>query len=249
MKKLQFRKAVEHAQSEYPKEACGLLVDGVYVPMINRAEDPLRHFAISPEDFADAEDSGTVQMIIHSHPDQNSQPSGMDRKSCEASGLPWVIISVVEGKYASHDKIEPCGYSAPLVGRVFEHGVNDCLSIVLDFYKREYGIDLGEYEREDGWWNDADKDYYRELLPKAGFKQVYGALQKGDVVLMQIRARVPNHAGIYLGDDGIITTEPNLYPAKGSILHHMYGQDSRRDIYGGYWQECTASIWRHDSKA
>ena len=249
MKKLQFRKAVEHAQSEYPKEACGLLVDGVYVPMINRAEDPLKNFAISAEDFADAEDSGQVQMVIHSHPDQNCRASENDLRSCEASGLPWMIISVVEGEYADHCEIAPCGYSAPLVGRVFEHGVNDCLTIVLDFYKREYGIDLGQYEREDLWWENPEKDYYRELLPKAGFVRVYGQPNKGDVVLMQVRARVPNHAGVYLGNDGIITTEPHLYPAKGSILHHLYGQDSRRDIYGGYWQECTASIWRHESKA
>lgn len=250
MRKLQLKKAIEHAEREFPREACGLLIDGKYVPMVNRAESPEQDFVISAEDYAEAEDSGVVQMIIHSHPDKNCRPSALDLKACEASGIPWLIISVVEGKYADHATIKPEARVEPLVGRIFEHGVNDCLSIILDFYKREYGIDLGEYDREDGWWNEDDKDYYRELLPKAGFSKVgMTELRAGDVVLMQIRGKVPNHAAVYLGDSGIITTEPDLYPAPGSILHHMYGQDSKRDVYGGYWAEVTVSIWRHERKA
>jgi cell wall-associated NlpC family hydrolase len=58
-------------------------------------------------------------------------------------------------------------------------------------------------------------------------------IAKGDLILMQIRSRnrVPNHAAIYLGD--------------GMMLHHLHSRLSSRDIYGGYWQEVTRSIWRH----
>ncbi|KAG0739940.1 hypothetical protein G6F24_017181 [Rhizopus arrhizus] len=69
---------------------------------------------------------------------------------CEASGLPWHIVSV--GQLAGeaptcHDiqTIEPCGYVAPLEGRQFAHGILDCYSLVRDFYALELGITLSQY--------------------------------------------------------------------------------------------------------
>ncbi|SCZ75237.1 NlpC/P60 family protein [Pseudomonas sp. NFPP18] len=120
--------------------------------------------------------------------------------------------------------------------------MHDCLSIVLDFYCREMGIDLGQCEREDGWW-EKGRNLYLENLPAAGFVQV-SAPQHGDMVLMQTRSKVPNQAGVYLAD-GVLKTEPEHFPAPGTILHHLYSRDSKRDIYGGYWREVTVSYWRH----
>uniref|UniRef100_A0AB39BZV4 Minor tail protein n=1 Tax=Pakpunavirus sp. TaxID=2833053 RepID=A0AB39BZV4_9CAUD len=237
--------AKRHAESCYPRESCGLLVDGQYRPCRNIASTPSEHFVIDPADYKAAMRDGEVQAVVHSHPDYPAQPSVADRVACEESGLPWAIIPVEQGKAGKHVWLKPGGWQAPLIGREFAHGVHDCLSIVLDFYRREMGIDLGHYEREDGWW-DQGKDYYRELLPKAGFHPVSN-LQHGDVVLMQIRSPVPNHAGIYL-ESGVLASEPEHYPAPQSILHHLYGRDSKRDPYGGYWLEKTVSIWRHETQ-
>jgi proteasome lid subunit RPN8/RPN11 len=243
-----------HMISQFPREACGLLLEsGDYYPCENTAsgED---HFRISGEEWSKAEDLSPVVGVVHSHPNSTALPSESDRVSCEATEVPWYIYSVhmmdgqvsISGEYVLH----PSGYQSPLVGRPFEHGTLDCLTIILDYYRREMGIDLGNYPREDGWW-DAGKDYYRELLPKAGFVRVPGdpedvVLQKGDVVLMQIKSPVPNHAGIYLGEKGVPQSQPNLYAAPGSILHHLYGFDSKRDVYGGYWLKVTTGIWRYN---
>ena len=83
----------------------------------------------------------------------------------------------------------------------------------------------------------------QDNLPAAGFEKV-STLQHGDLVLMQIRSPVPNHAAIYLAD-GVLKTEPDHYPAPGSILHHLYNRDSKRDVYGGYWAEVTVGYWRY----
>ncbi|WP_404938387.1 Mov34/MPN/PAD-1 family protein [Pseudomonas sp. JDS08PS003] len=246
------RAAIErHALAEYPKECCGLLIrEGrkrVYVPCRNTAVTPSEHFRLAPEDYAAAEERGEMLAVIHSHPDCPPAPSEADRVACEASGLPWYILEVRKdddgtlrkGDWAS---LLPTGYQAPLIGRAFAHGIHDCLSIILDYYRRELGIELGSYQREDGWWEKGG-NLYLDHLPQAGFERV-NDLRQGDVVLMQIRSPVPNHAAIYLAD-GVLKSEPEHFPAPGSILHHLYGRDSKRDTYGGYWDEVTVSIWRH----
>lgn len=241
------QEAIDHALDAYPSESCGLVVDGEYVRCANQAEKPGEHFILSPADYKAAASRGEVQAIIHSHPDYPCAASEADLAGCEESELPWGIIEVRQGRYVRHRWYEPQGTEAPLIGRQFYHGVHDCLSIILDYYKRERGVDLGNFNREDGWW-ERGGDLYREHLPAAGFVQVDDGPQDGDVVLMQIRSRVPNHAGVFLAD-GQLRTEPSGYPVPGCILHHLYGQLSRRDVYGGMWAEKTVSIWRYDPKA
>ncbi|AXH72360.1 MAG: NlpC/P60 family protein [Caudoviricetes sp.] len=131
----------------------------------------------------------------------------------------------------------------PLLGREFVHGAQDCLSLVLDYYLREKGIDLGDYHRDDEWWNKG-QNLYLDNLPKAGFTQVQD-LRDGDLILMQIRSPVPNHAGIYL-ESGELKSEdlPHIQP--GVVLHHLHGRLSTRDVYArGMFEETTVSIWRH----
>lgn len=234
------RSMIAHAKREYPNEACGLVAGGKYYPCVNSHDTPTENFRIDPERYAEVEDIAPIEAVFHSHPDHSATPSDADRAACEVSGVPWVILGLESGKVSGWQTITPKG--APLVGRVFVHGSHDCLGIILDFYRREMGVELGNYKREDNWWNKGE-NLYLDLLPKAGFKKVEN-LEHGDVVLMQVRSPVPNHAGVYL-KTGILETEPNLYPAPGSILHHMYGRDSKRDVYGGYWAENTVSIWRY----
>jgi proteasome lid subunit RPN8/RPN11 len=229
---------VAHAISEYPKEACGLIIVSKgkekYIPCKNMAKNQNDHFILDPEDYANAEDAGEVLGIFHSHPDQSSKPSEADRVSCEQSGLPWYIVSIYRdesGDVKVHDEFafEPVGYKPPLIGRTFHHGVLDCYSIIRDWYQENKGITFNDYKRQDNWWNEGF-DLYLDNLEKDGFERVFDDLKVGDIILMQIRGKKPNHAGVYVGD--------------GLFIHHMYGRLSSKDVYGGYWQEVTVSYWR-----
>lgn len=229
-----------HAVAEYPRECCGLVVatsDGeAYVPCRNLAETPSEHFRLPGDDYAAAEDRGEVVAVVHSHPNAAATPSDADRTMCEASCLRWHIVSVGlddSGVPAAADlqSIEPSGYLAPLVGRQFVHGVLDCYTLVRDFYGRELGVRLNQYERQDEWWNKGQDLYSMDRLLAEGFQPITGELQRGDMILMQIRSTVPNHAGVYLGD--------------GQMLHHMHGRLSERVPYGGMWAERTRYIVRH----
>lgn len=226
----------EHAAREYPRECCGLIIvergKERYIECCNIAESYNENFVLDPRDLIKAEQLGEVIALVHSHPDTGNRPSEADRLQCAASGMPWYIVSVnKQGETSDIARYEPEFYEAPLVGRQFTHGVLDCYSLIRDYYKRELGMELPDFERVDNWWNKGD-DLYMEHFRDAGFEPIKGAIQKHDVILMQIRSPKVNHGAIFLG-------EPD------HILHHMYGRLSSREVYGGWYQEVTRIIVRH----
>jgi proteasome lid subunit RPN8/RPN11 len=226
--------ALAHAADEFPREACGLLAihkgRETYVPCRNIGVGT-DQFVIHPEDYVRADRLGEIVGVFHSHPNLPAEPSQADKVACEASGLPWFILSYPSGQW---HEMQPSGYIAPLVGRAWAHGVLDCYSVIRDWYRAERGIDLPNFDRFDEWWKRG-QNLYLDNFGSAGFEAL-GTVQSqdmeiGDVLLMQVASPVPNHAAIYLGD--------------GLILHHLQGRLSSRDVYGGYWQKITTHILRH----
>jgi proteasome lid subunit RPN8/RPN11 len=240
MRKVTLDAIRDHAIRVYPHECCGLLVavDGRerYIECTNAATGT-DHFILPGDEYADAESLGDIVAVVHSHPDAPCTPSEADRVACEASGLPWFIVEVRRGddgevREAGSTWIEPAGFAAPLVGRSFAHGVLDCYTLVRDWYRHERQILLPDFKRCDGWWHEG-ADLYMKNYRAAGFRPIAEGdpLEVGDVILMQIRAEVANHAGVYIGN--------------GLMLHHRYGRLSNREVYGGYWLENTRQILRY----
>jgi proteasome lid subunit RPN8/RPN11 len=233
------RQAIQkHAAAEYPRESCGLIVDGAYRPCTNAAQSGNEHFVISKTDYAEAEDAGEIQAVVHSHPNASPQPSDADRVQCEASGLEWHIISVgmVDGapEFSDLVSLRPSGYEAPLIGREFAHGVLDCYTLLQDYYRRELGVELANFDREDDWWHKGQDLYSAANIEGQGFqlfKPDEVELQEGDLIFMQVRAPVENHAAIYIGNN--------------MILQHLYGRPSGRTPYGGLWRAATRKVARY----
>lgn len=221
-----------HAEKEYPKESCGLVVikggKQIYFPCKNLADNQLDHFIIDPEDYAKAEDMGEIVRVVHSHPNIAPLPSEGDRVSCELSGIPWVIVNWPTG---SIHEFEPIGYKPPLIGREFFHGVLDCYSLIRDYYCEKLDIDLPDFEREAQWWMK-EKNLYVENFEKAGFIQVpLSEIKEHDILLMQVGSPVINHGAIYIGSN--------------QIIQHCAGRLSSRDVFGGGWQRATRMLVRH----
>lgn len=232
------RPAIEaHARQAYPQECCGLIVqagDGLaYHPCRNLLADTPAgddRFEIHHIDWAAAEDAGEVLAVVHSHPDAGANPSMADRVMCERTELPWVIIGWPHGVMTL---TTPVGFSAPLIGRDFHHGVLDCYTLIRDYYAQTLGLALPDFERADEWWAKGG-NLYRDGFAQAGFVEVNDRPQQHDVLLMQVCARVENHGAVCLGD--------------GTIVHHLYGRLSSRDVYGGYWERHTTAVLRHRSQ-
>ena len=159
-------------------------------------------------------------------------------------GKPWIICAYPD---TDIQVFNPTGYKAPLLGRHYFHGWQDCYSLVRDFYERELGITLDDFERDDCWWEAKENhSLYLENYKKAGFYEV-SSPQYGDVLICKVgRTEHPNHAVIWLGDQSQFKSE-QVDPCFGSslILHHPYNRISERTIYGPSWSERTVKILRH----
>ncbi len=229
--------ALEHAKKDFPKESVGLvhIVKGKqrYFPCKNQATDPEKHFVLDPADYLEAEKTGAVTAVIHSHPTTNHAPSEADKVACEKSKLPWFIVNPQTENWGEY---EPSGFELPYVGRQWSHGIVDCYTLIRDFYKREFKIELKDYNRQDDWWLKG-QNLYVDNFKKEGFKEIgIEEAKYGDLFLMTIQSPVVNHGSIYLGE--------NL------VLHHVQGRLSSRDVYkwGGYYFKATALGLRHESR-
>lgn len=233
----------DHAAECYPRESCGVIVKRQYIPCTNIASAD-SEFMIDPMDIVRAEQNGKIEAIVHSHPDGTTKPSLFDLTQISKHGVPWVIVSYPKGEIEIHTE----GYTAPLINRPYIHGELDCFSIVRDYYERELGISIDDFERDDLWWESADSSLYLDNYEQQGFVQV-DSLQRHDVILCRVQpTKQVNHALIYLGNDGNLISEATE-PCIGDhlVLHHPYMRRSRREIYGNIWQERTAIIVRHQS--
>lgn len=219
-----------HAKAEFPRECCGVVAQKgrveKYFPCRNITALSEEQFELSPEDYAAAEDWGTIIAIVHSHPGDGAttQPSELDMLQCDAHGVPWVIASWPEGDIRT---VMPRG-ERPLEGRAFVLGHADCWSLIADWH-RQQGIELKNYSVDRLWWEKGE-NLYMDNWYAEGFREV-STPRPGDMVMMQVSASVVNHAGILLEDN--------------QLLHHLYGQLSCKTPYGGYFRERTIKIVRH----
>lgn len=122
------------------------------------------------------------------------------------------------------------------LGRDFNYGETDCFSLLRDFYKDNYGINITNYARPDYWWNKGG-NLYISLFKEEGFYALEDgtSLIEGDVILVALGANVACHACIYIGDN--------------KILHHPVNKKSKIDVYKGLWKNYTMITLRHKSRA
>lgn len=121
-----------------------------------------------------------------------------------------------------------------LEGRPWKHGENDCYSAVQAFYLHNFGLVLRDYARPDNWW-DHGLNLYMDNFHKEGFEVVsedrLQDLLVGDLLLMQIKAPVADHAAVYLGN--------------GWIFHHFFGRLSNSEQLRPLWWNTRVATIRH----
>ena len=141
----------------------------VYFPCQNLATNPDNQFILSPEDWIEAEDQGEITAVVYSHPYTSAN-------QVRQIGLPVKNeFKMVDRTTSSNDwqYCEPCGYKAPLIGRKWVWGVNDCWSLCRDWYAEEFGIELKDWVRP----NDPDEfiknPMFDDCFEETGFENYY----------------------------------------------------------------------------
>ena len=213
----------KHILSEYPKEACGVIKEDTFYPLPNIAEDPANNFQLSESDTFNLMENLDYK-IVHSHTQQLQQttvnvqnivldprlPSLSDMECQEKTKVEWGIVHC-DGKEVSDPLWFGLPSTEPYKDRRYIPLIQDCFSIVRDYYFFELDYDMGTFPREIDWEVNQGhlirRDYKEEgFIVINSMEELY----PHDIVLMSINSIQPNHMCVYLGDD--------------KILHHLYNK-------------------------
>ena len=228
--------AEQHAETEHPDESCGLVAiikgEQKYWPCKNLSKQNFDYFILDPEDYADCEDHGEIVGLVHSHPHGSANPSDTDKAGCEFSGLEWHIYSL---EMKSWHSFKPSGWTPDnLIGRQWAWGIQDCWSLICDYYKEKLSIDIKKWPRPKTIKDFAENPYFEKVLLGSGFKEVeLEDIKENDVLLMEGAYQKLNHVALYIGDQ--------------TILHHVIGKLSCREIYDLEYLQITKKVFRYDS--
>ena len=236
MKNFPYDEIVEHCKKEYPKEACGLIVENKgryeYIPCVNVADNPEQEFCIATPDFAKAEDKGEIVVFVHSHPAGTSKPGKTDKESHKRTKTDWLIVGLNDNTHTDFTWMNCVAKEdAPLYGRKYTWHVNDCGSFIRDFYKQEFNINLPDFHRPKNFWENG-QEIYLDCYKKAGFHEItFEKLEYGDVILFTLGSSITTHGAVYIGDN--------------KIAHHLRDRLSCKDVLGKYYLDRASKFLRH----
>ena len=215
--------ALKHAKKESPNESCGLVVEirdyPYYFPCKNIADNPKNDFIINPRDWKVAADNGKITGVVHSHPVTTALPSAVDKAACEKTKLKWYIVQAF---YETWSCIVASNWKQPLIGRQYCWAINDCYSVVRDYFKQELNINLKDGERPASPAAFKKLNIFDKKFKEYGFRELKEKeeLRKNDVVLMALGSKTINHVGVLMSDDY-------------QLLHHLENKLSGCDLLTG----------------
>lgn len=191
--------------NNYPNESCGfILQDNTIIFCMNISETPEKSFKINPIDYVKF--SGQLKYIFHSHcinprTSRNLDPrtpSVADMKGQEVSGIPWLVFAT-EGWVVSEPITLPRTPSSDYLERPFIWFINDCYTLVQDYYKFELGIELKPYILHDYTAVRKSDKVFDEFIEDYGFIELQNLddLKNGDLFILDNSGFRENHLGIY----------------------------------------------------
>lgn len=224
----------QHARDCFPYECVGIIVNDSYIPLKNIHSDPLNHFRVDPDVVLQY--MNKIERVLHSHNIEihPKHPSYDDMVTQLSWNITFGIIpidsqSVYPILYWGDD-VSVGDYS----GRDYIFGIQDCFSVIRDYYRFELDILLPNFPRSLDY---NTKNEYLDHIKEYGFYQVtLDDLQKNDLILVKIRNDFPNHIIQYMGNH--------------QGLHHLLNKYSKTENITDFIDPNKTflhSIWRHSN--
>jgi len=232
-------KIKEHAVKDYPNECCGLLYFKNNLlhtfPAQNIAHDKVNEFSINPKDYLKASQKRKIIGIYHSHCVQDNSFSELDKQVSHRLNLKNIVYIYKQNKFEEYC---PENYFSKYTDKKFLINKSDCLTIIEDYYKEEFGLEIFHYDRNENW----DKNYkefidnklsyfttsknFDEFLTKENFIkiQTIQEAKKHDLIIFKYLDNYPSHFGIYLGNDYILHQPRN----RSSLIEKISNPEKRR---------------------
>jgi cell wall-associated NlpC family hydrolase len=209
------------ALTRFPHEMVGVLTENAgFIPMNNLAPNSTHRFEIDILEYRKLDKLHKVTGLVHSHTRQKDvdygpaaeldsrTPSAMDVKTQKALGVPFYIVAT-NGEQVMEPICYPRDRNASLYQRPFIFFINDCYTLVSDYYWQNYQIKLMDHAPEFDWWNGGRGGvtipYYNQYLEEAGFYRIDEyELEVGDIVIMGMGSKDGNHLGVFVEDYHIL---------------------------------------------
>lgn len=117
-----------------------------------------------------------------------------------------------------------------LIGRQWAYGVNDCFSLVRDFFGLR-GVRLPDFARPDDL--ETCPSIFLEQAERIGFRQVdYAARQPGDVLIMRLGTKTPMHAAVLVDYDRILHQRQDSLSTEEALSRYYVGRIAAVFRYG-----------------
>lgn len=210
---------IKHAQS-VSEEVCGLIVfdmahkKPLVIPMENMAEDRVRHFRLSSQEYLDIYRQYKILAVYHSHflggeSEESLLFSETDKTCSKLLALPMVLYSVGRNRF---NMLTPDTYvMEPLLGREYVWGFWDCYTLIKDYWTHEYGYTYGCYNflelddvsllREGDFF---ERHIHKLDKTKITKKRDIQDISHGDIMFFTLRGKFIDHAGIYLDGNKLL---------------------------------------------
>ena len=116
-----------------------------------------------------------------------------------------------------------------LLGRSWQYGVNDCYSLLRDFYTL-IGVDLPDFPRP-GCLEKSHSMFLKHAKEIGFYQTSFSDKRFGDVFIMRLGTDHPNHAAIYVGDM--------------RMIHQRQDSLSAETGLASYYIESIAAVFRY----
>ena len=207
------KKISEHAKREAPNECCGFIIQKEkeldVFECVNQSNSKNKHFKISPNDYLKATSLGTIASVYHSHVDGNLDFSHFDKVQSEAENMRYLMYHLETDSFTEYI---PKGKKDDLLGRSYQLGERDCLSLIRDYYRTRHGVNIKDYKRDESF-NYGGEDLYRKNYESEGFFEVdKNDLKEGDMLFINKYGEdFLSHAAVYMGNDTILHHPMNRF--------------------------------------